>query len=103
MPQRVFFADKALKDLNEICSFIATRDGENRAKSVEERILRTLDRLAVMPNAGRVRPDIEESPHTFLIQSWRVFYRPRRELDGIFVLRILDTRRDIEAILRRRK
>jgi plasmid stabilization system protein ParE len=99
MSQHVFFTRRADKDLHEIRAFIAARDGEARANAVADRIMRMLSRLAFMPSAGRVRPDLLGSPHTFLVQSWRVFYRPRTELDGIVVVRILDTRRDINSIL----
>ena len=103
MPQHVFFARRAAEDLLEIKSFIAARDGEVRAEGVAARIMRTLNRLAFMPSAGRVRPDLLGSPHTFLVQSWRVFYRPRTQLDGILVIRIIDTRRDLDAILRKKR
>jgi plasmid stabilization system protein ParE len=102
MPQHVFYSRQGRNDLLEIENFIAARDGELRAEAVVSRIQRTLDRLAFMPNAGRVRSDLLGSPHTFLVQSWRIFYRPRTKLDGILVIRILDTRRDIDAILRKR-
>ena len=65
--------------------------------------LEDTDRLAFMPNAGRVRPDLLGSPHTFLVQSWRLFYRPRTQLDGIVVIRIIDTRRDMDSILRKKR
>jgi plasmid stabilization system protein ParE len=103
MPQHVFFSRRASEDLLEIKSFIASRDGEARANAVADRIMRTLARLAFMPNAGRVRPDLVGSPHTFLVQSWRIFYRPRAQLDGIVVIRIMDTRRDVDAILRKKR
>jgi plasmid stabilization system protein ParE len=100
---RVVLSRRAAEDLFEIEAYINQGDGELRARQVVERIMRTLARLAFMPGAGRIRADLERSPYTFVTQSWRVFYRPTRELDGIVVIRVIDTRRDIDSIMRKKR
>ena len=90
-------------DLDAIESYIATQSGAARARNVLERIFRSLIMLAHWPNVGRLHPEIEGTPRSFPVAPWIAFYEPSTELDGIYVLRILDGRRDLDTLLPKKR
>lgn len=85
----------AERDLVELFDNIAIDAGVGRAEAVLRRIEKTMDTLSQFPLIGRVRRDLAEAPRVFTVWPWLVFYEPRRESDGIAVLRVLDGRRDL--------
>ena len=90
---------KAAVDAEDVFIWIARRDGEVRARDAIFRIERALERLAARPRLGRVRTDFKNEPRSFSIPPWLVVYQPLAEERGILVLRILDSRRDIAALM----
>jgi toxin ParE1/3/4 len=52
--------------------------------------------LAVEPRAGRLRPELVPELRRFPVGRYVVFYRPQD--DGIDVVRVLHSARDIESI-----
>ncbi len=94
--RRFRLASAADRDLDEIWDYIAAEDGSDRANVVVRRILSHADTLAMSPQIGRIRPELEPNCRSFPVQSLIIFYR--LESDGIEVLRVLDGRRDIERV-----
>jgi plasmid stabilization system protein ParE len=59
--------------------------------------------LASMPGMGRrERFYLEPGSRLFPVAPWAIVYEPLSEGDGIFVERILDGRRDLPAILKKK-
>jgi toxin ParE1/3/4 len=52
--------------------------------------------LAIQPRAGRLRPELAPELRSFPVGRYVVFYRPQD--DGIDVVRVLHSARDIESI-----
>jgi toxin ParE1/3/4 len=90
---------KAVVDAEDIFIWIARRYGADRARTAIFRIERILERLAARPRLGRTRADFAGEPRSFSIPPWLVVYEPLAEDRGILVLRILDSRRDIAALM----
>ena len=84
----------ARQDLLDIESYITYRDGELRAHGVLIRILGLMGRLAYNPRIGRCREDLIGKPLSFPVMSWAIYYEPIP--DGVRILRIISTRRDID-------
>ncbi len=43
--------------------------------------------------------DFEGEPYSFAVSPWLIIYRPLPDGDGVRILRIIDSRRDIAALL----
>jgi plasmid stabilization system protein ParE len=71
----------------------------NPAQNSATRIRRTMRNLAFMPGMGRPRPWLPEGFRAFPVRPWTIVYRPLVEGGGIYVDRIIDTRRDLDEIL----
>lgn len=77
------------------------RDGELRARAVIARIEKSSDIVAFMPGSGRRRPLIAGIDILFFpIRPWVIVYRMLDSGDGIYILRIVDGRRDLQSVLR---
>jgi plasmid stabilization system protein ParE len=97
---RIRFTKDAGRDLDVLFAWIAEDAGEGRAEAVLQRILSTIESVAIMPGMGRVRHDLGGAPRSFAVYPWVVLYRPFPEQDGITVLRVIDGRRDLPGQIR---
>ena len=96
----VEFAAVAECDLQEIVAFIAA-DDPGAALRVFDRIEARCATLAQMPERGRVVPELAAfGVHTYrelVVSPWRVVYRISGKT--VFVLAVVDSRRNVEDIL----
>ena len=95
------FTMTARDELDGLGLWISIDTGPNAANRVLSRIDRALQNLAAFPEIGRSRPDLLDSPRTFSVHSWLLVYEPLVGERGIRVMRVLDGRRDIQALLGR--
>lgn len=101
---RLIVSSEADADLKEISGFIAEHDGAVRAAAVAERIRKTMHNLAFMPGMGRRGSSyLEPGSRIFPVAPWTIVYEPLPDGDGILVQRILDGRRDLAAIFKKKK
>ncbi|MBC7669087.1 type II toxin-antitoxin system RelE/ParE family toxin [Caulobacter sp. DWR2-3-1b2] len=96
---KVVKSREAQADFNRIYAWIAQDSGEARAEAVIMRLDAALLRLAKRPGLGRRRRDFRGDPHGLTVAPWLVVYDPLPDDAGILVLRIVDTRRDVAALL----
>jgi plasmid stabilization system protein ParE len=92
-------APGALCDLRAIYARIVLDGGPARAKSIFRTLDETIERLARRPLLGTERVDLPDQLRSFSFRRWTIFYRPLPDGSGVIVLRILDSRRDISALL----
>jgi toxin ParE1/3/4 len=92
---QILRSSQAESDLDEIWNYIA-HDNPNAA----EKILRTLgakfEMLAKNPFAGQNRPELLPKIRSFSVGNYVIFYRPIE--NGIELLRVLHSARDVDAI-----
>lgn len=97
------WASAAVDDLSEIVTYIA-EDSPSAATAFVERVDRAVEQLQKQPRSGRIVPELEHHSVTryreVILSPWRLFYRYDR--DVVFVLAIIDGRRDIQDVLLRR-
>ncbi len=87
----------ARRDAARLALWIGRESGVDRAQAVMDRLEAAL-RLARRPRLGRVRRDLKGEPRSFPVGPWSI-YEPLKDSSGILVLRILDSRRDIAALM----
>jgi plasmid stabilization system protein ParE len=97
---RVQWTQPAGQDLESIVEFIA-RDNIANALQVLRKIQGTAASLEKMPERGRIVPELAEVGlrlyHEILSPPWRIIYR----IVGptVFVMTVIDGRRNVEDIL----
>ncbi len=100
---RVMWTETAVRDLEEIVSYIA-RDSKQQATKVLKKIRGKSATLRSIPSRGRVVPELVElglrNWCELIVSLWRIIYR----IEGrfVFVDSVLDGRRDVEDILMQR-
>ncbi len=100
---KVIWADIAEDDLKNIVEYIAD-DSLSNARKVFEKITEKASDLYILLERGRLVPELKDQgilQYRELIYSpWRIIYR----ISGnkVYVLSILDSRRNIEDILLKR-
>lgn len=96
----VFWTQTAQKDLKKIIEYIAV-DSDIQARRVYLAIKQNADNLRQMPLQGRIVPELRY--HSILIyrelisSPWRIIYKT--EKNKVWVLAVIDGRRNMEDIL----
>ena len=97
---RVLWTDAARQDLEEIVDFIAI-DSPETALSILDRLESRCARLQRFPQRGRIVPELRAaeilSYREIIEAPWRIVYRYER--NRVFVMAILDARRDLGGLL----
>lgn len=89
------FSQLAVKDLNEICDFIAQTNVKAASKLFD--VIRQKCKLvADFPNMGKDYAWIAPDLRGFIVDDYIVFYYPRE--DGIDIVRLAYGRRDLKAL-----
>jgi plasmid stabilization system protein ParE len=89
----------ALRDFRRIYGWIALDGGPERAKKNLARLDLATEKLARRPLLGPPRLEAPGDIRGFSVYPWVVIYRPLPNKGGVHVLRILDGRQDISALL----
>lgn len=97
---QVIWTQTAQQDLRKIITYIAA-DGENQARNIYSAIKQKSANLEHMPLQGRFVPELSYygilSYRELIYQSWRIIYRI--EDNKVWVLAVIDSRRNVEDIL----
>lgn len=104
MKHTVHLVEDAELDLTEIARYIAERESMERALSVLAKIESLCDGLEEFPSQGNYPPELHKMGITHFreirFKPYRIIYEIVDE--KIFVHCILDGRRDMQSLLRRR-
>jgi toxin ParE1/3/4 len=91
---------QAEADLDDIILFIAEENPE-RALRLSEEIKNKVNKLSSFPDRGRSVPEFKELGITLyreiIFKVWRVIYKIQNDI--VFIYAVLDSRRNLEAIL----
>jgi len=104
MPFAVLLTSDAARDLNELYDYIAVNDSPRKADYVLEQIEKTFSTLTEFPERGvypkeLAKLGIREYREVFF-KPYRIIYRVMDE--NVYVLLIVDGRRDMHSLLQRR-
>ncbi len=104
MPFAVRLSHDAVRDLEDICDYVARADGRSRAQHVLTRIEEAVAALSEFPDRGSFPRELLD----FGIRQYReVLFKPYRVVyrvvdDRVHVLLIADGRRNMRTLLLRR-
>ena len=97
---RVKWSRAASTDLLNIIDYIS-EDSTNAAINIFEKIRSKSETLNHTPERGRIVPELKEygifSYHELIVKPWRIIYRISD--NKIYILAVIDSRRNIEDIL----
>ena len=104
MPFAVLLTNDAVHDLDEIYDYIALYDAPQKADYVLEQIEKDFSRLSESPERGAYPKEmllmgIREYREVFF-KPYRIIYRVMDK--NVYVLLIVDGRRDVQLLLERR-
>lgn len=89
------FTDAAVKDLEEICEYIA-RQNSQAASQLFDVIRKKCRLVASFPNMGKSYSKIATDLRGFVVEDYIVFYYPKQ--DGIDIMRVISGYRDFETL-----
>jgi plasmid stabilization system protein ParE len=100
---QVVWAGVAEIDLKEIIEFIAI-DSPGNASKIFTKIKQSASSLYTSPERGRIVPELQDQGiltyRELIVPPWRIVYRISAK--HIYVLSVLDSRRNVEDILLKR-
>jgi plasmid stabilization system protein ParE len=98
--RRVLWTDTAQLDLQSIVGFIAVESSED-ALRVLQRIERRCRTLEILPDRGRIVPELSAvgvlAYREIIERPWRIIYRA--DASRVFVIAVLDGRRNLATLL----
>jgi toxin ParE1/3/4 len=104
MPVKVFLSNDAARDLDELYDYIALHDAPRKADYVLEQIEKAFSKLSEFPERGAYPKELL----AIGIREYReIFFKPYRIIyrvidKNVYVLLIVDGRRDMQSLLQRR-
>ncbi len=104
MKMKVLWTETAKKYLNDIINYIE-KDGLEIAGKQYLRIKKSTETLKLFPENGRIIPELENENivkyRELIISPWRLMYKIENHI--VYILALIDGRRNIEDILMRRQ
>lgn len=95
---RLRYSRQSLRDISALRAYVVEATGsEHRAQAFLERVFRRCATLKVYPKSGRLRPDFAWNIRSVVVKTIVVFYLHTDD-DLVYVLRIVDGRRDLGTL-----
>jgi plasmid stabilization system protein ParE len=89
--------------LNEILEYYTYRAGENTAVHIYEKIIKEIELLQLEEIKTKQTEELKDigipDVYELSITPWKVYYKIKADNKKVFILFVLDARRNIEAIL----
>ncbi|MGO8991455.1 MAG: type II toxin-antitoxin system RelE/ParE family toxin [bacterium] len=99
----VLWSETSEKDLIDIVEYMAA-DSPSTAFEIFKEIKHKASRLYTLPDRGRIVPELRDQGivlyRELIVPPWRIIYRISQKT--VYVLSVLDSRRNVEDILLRR-
>ena len=100
---KVIWANVAEADLKDIIEYISIDNPQNALK-ILKKIKQRASELYALPERGRIVPELQDQGilqyREIVIPPWRLIYRIAER--KVFVLSLIDSRRNVEDILFKR-
>jgi toxin ParE1/3/4 len=98
---KIIITENARLDLHEIVDYISNRESQTIAKQINKKIKEKIKDLSDYPEKGRIIPELDQfniiKYKEIIVAPWRIIYKIQQ--NNIFVLNIIDGRRNLEDLL----
>ena len=92
-----------LDSLNEILEYYRDRAGENTANKIYDRIIKEIELLELEEIKTKQTQELKDigifDVYELVIKPWKVYYKIRNDNKKVYILFVLDGRRNPEEIL----
>ncbi len=100
----ISLSPEALQDLDDIHIYISTKDGQDQADVILDKLEAAILSLEELPKRGNIPPELKETGidryHELHLKPWRIMYEVSEK--NIYIHWIFDSRRDIASQIRER-
>lgn len=104
MRYNVFITDTALKDLNEIDSYVSEKSSERISRQIYFEIKSSCVSLEKFPLRGHEPPELMTIKNLGILEIhckvYRIFYRIMKK--NVYIISIIDGRRNVSELLKKR-
>ena len=101
--RKIEWTADGVDSLNEILEFYIDNAGEKRASNIYEKIIKEIELLENEEIKTRQTQELKDigiyDVYELSIVPWKVYYKIKNDNKKIYILFVLDTRRNIEEIL----
>jgi plasmid stabilization system protein ParE len=101
--RKIEWTPDGIDSLNEILEYYKDRTGENDANSIYDRIIKEIDLLELEEIKTKRTPELMDigifDVYELAIKPWKVYYKISSDNKRVFILFVLDGRRNLEEIL----
>lgn len=105
-PWHVGFTRRAEKDIFDMFSFIADREGPDMAETILDRFVQARDSLRELPDRGRIPPELHRvnilSYREIQVPPYRVVYQVNTTAHQVHIHIVADGRRNFMQLLKER-
>jgi plasmid stabilization system protein ParE len=92
-----------IDSLNEILEYYQYRAGENVAKNIYGKILKEIELLEIEEIRTKQTQELKDigiyDVYELVVNPWKIYYKIKNNNKKVYILFILDGRRNIEEIL----
>ena len=101
--RRIEWTPDGIDSLNEILEYYLDNAGENVANNIYNRIIKEIDLLEAEGIKTKQTQELKDigifDVYELVINPWKVYYKLRADNKKVYILFVLDARRNIEEIL----
>jgi plasmid stabilization system protein ParE len=101
--RKVEWPPDGVDSLNEILEYYRDRAGENVANTIYDKIIKEIELLELEEIKTKQTQELKDigiyGVYELLIKPWKVYYRISSDNKRVYVLFVLDGRRNLEEIL----
>lgn len=98
---KIFWSQDAADELTDIITYTIEHFDKKQANIVFTKIAEKVERIKHYPHQGKIVPELREiginDIRQILELPWKIFYKTENET--LYILTIIDSRRNIEEIL----
>jgi len=101
--RKIEWTPDGIDSLNEILDYYYARAGESVSNNIYKKILKEIELLEVEEVKTRQTPELKDigiyDIYELSINPWKVYYKLADDNKRVFILFVLDGRRNLEEIL----
>ena len=101
--RKVQWTPDGVDSLNEILEYYRDRAGENVANNIYEKVIKEIELLKLEEIKTRQIQELKDigiiDVYELTVKPWKVYYKISRDNKKVYILFVLDGRRNLEEIL----